>query len=124
MPVGSSAKTICGTAHQRPRARHPLLLPAGELVGAVVEPVAELDGVDDLVVPRTVDVPSGDVERQRDVLRRGQGRHEVERLEDEADRITPKSRQILLGQGREVDLADEDLPLGGRVEPCEAMQQR
>ena len=41
-------------ADQRPGHGDPLLLAAGELVGLVVQPVAEADGVDDRVVPLAV----------------------------------------------------------------------
>ena len=64
-----------------------LLLAAGELRRAVAEPVAEPDGVDDRVEPVVVGLAPGQRRRERDVLERGQRRHEVERLEDEADAV-------------------------------------
>ena len=52
LPVGSSAKTICGRLRERPGDGDTLLLTAGELGRPVREPVAEADGVDHVVEPR------------------------------------------------------------------------
>ena len=73
--------------HQGARGGDALLLPAGELAGSVLEPVAEAEGVHDLVQPRPLGVAPGDVERKADVLQRGEGRDQVEGLEDEADAL-------------------------------------
>ena len=40
LPVGSSAKMICGPADQGPADGDPLLLAAGQLARLVLEPVA------------------------------------------------------------------------------------
>ena len=55
-------------ADQGPGTGDALLLAAGELVGPVVQPVPEADGVDHGVEPGLVDVAPGDVQRQGDVL--------------------------------------------------------
>ena len=95
MPVGSSAKTTSGRPDEGAGARHPLLLAAGQLARPVAEPVAQADGVDDLVEPRGVRAPPGDGRRQHDVLLRREGRHEVEGLEDEADPVAAQLGEVL-----------------------------
>ena len=52
--------------------------------------------VDDVVDPRAVGLAAGEVHRERDVLDRGQRRHEVERLEDEAEPIAAQQGELLL----------------------------
>ena len=54
LPVGSSANSTAGPVHERARHRDALLLAAGELGRAVREPVAQADGVDQLVEPLLV----------------------------------------------------------------------
>ncbi len=51
----------------------------------------------------------GEVHRKSDVLLGGQRRHEVVSLEDETDGVAAQDRQLLLAQGAEFDVADEDL---------------
>ena len=92
-------------AGQRPGHRDPLLLTAGELVGPVVEPVAEADRLDDRGVPLRVGPPAGDRQRQQDVLLGGQRRHQVERLEDEADLVAAQPGQLLVLEPAELGLA-------------------
>ena len=68
LPVGSSANTHRGLRHQRPSHRDPLLLAAGELGGAVAEPVAQSDCLDELVVQLRVGLAARQGQRQQDVL--------------------------------------------------------
>src|SRR3954454_12936619 len=60
-----------GSGHQCPRARHPLLLAAGQLGRAVPQPVPESDRLDDVDEPLGVGFAVGDRQRQQDVLPRG-----------------------------------------------------
>jgi hypothetical protein len=92
LTMPSTAMTIARPSSVRPadkgsRAGYPLLLPAGELVGLVIESVTKTDGVDHHVVPLSVRPTTRDRQRQQDVLLRCQRRHQVERLEDKADPI-------------------------------------
>ena len=87
----------------------PLLLAAGQLARAVIEAVAEADGLDDLAQPLLVGPAVGETHRQRDVLVGGQRRHQVEGLEDEADAVPPQRRQGLVPQAGQVGVADEDV---------------
>jgi hypothetical protein len=49
-----------------------------------------------------------DLERHRDVLDRRQGRDQVIRLKDVAERLTPKSRERVLAEIRDLDTGDGD----------------
>ena len=110
-------------ARQRAGDGDALLLAAGELGRAVLEPVAEADGVDDVVEPLLVGLASGERQRECDVLDRVQGRNQVVRLEDEADLVAAHLRELLLVQSGELDVAEEHLPRCERVESGDAMQQ-
>ena len=67
---------------------------------------------------------AGQRHRQRDVLPRGQRGHQVEGLEHEADPVPAQQRQLPVGQRAQLDVADEGLPGGERVQPGQAVQQR
>jgi len=69
--VGSSRRSR--SAGQRPRQRHPLLLAAGELPGAVV---VELGEPHALEPGEGVGAAAGALERQRHVLERGHVGHQ------------------------------------------------
>ncbi len=92
LPVGSSAKTIAGrlTSARAHAAR--CCWPPESSVGLCPSRGAQPDGVDDLVEPRLVGLAAGEVERQQDVLLRGEGRHQVEGLEHEADLLASQPR--------------------------------
>ena len=51
-------------------------------------------------------------------------RQQVERLEDEADALAADAGQLAVGQRPEVDVAEEHVAGGQRVEPGEAVHQR
>ena len=73
---------------QRPGDRHPLLLAAGELIGAVIEAIAQADLGQQLDGPLPLlgrHAPGQ--ERDQHVLERRQVADQVERLEDEADLV-------------------------------------
>ena len=94
-------------AGERPGRRHPLLLAARQLVRPVLQAGPQADRVDDVVDPRLVELAAGEGGGQGDVLRGGQGRHQVEGLEDEADPVAPQLGQALVVEGAEVGVADE-----------------
>ena len=56
-----------------------------------------------------VGLPAGEVDRQRDVLQRGERRDQVERLEHEADLLAAQLGELLVVQRAELDAADEHL---------------
>ncbi len=91
---------------ERARDRDALLLAAGELRGAVVEAVADADGVDQPVEPLAVGLAPGDRQRQQDVLFGVQHRQQVERLEDEADPVAAQLGQALVVEPGQLDAVE------------------
>ncbi len=113
-----------GLGDQRAGDGDPLALTAGELVGAVTEPVAETDRGEDLLGPRTVDAPPGELQRQHRVLRDGERVQQVVLLEHEPDPTPPEPRQLGLGPARHLRAVDHHDPAVRPVEPRRALQQR
>ena len=113
---------LVGEEHRGPAGegagdRDALLLPAREVARQEAPAVDEVDRVERLLglLARRPALHPLDVERVLDVLERGQGREEVELLEDEADRAFADRRQP--ARARRIDLlaVDHDPP-GGRGE--------
>jgi hypothetical protein len=71
---------------------------AGELGRAVPEPVGQPGPLDHRGQPVRVRRGAGQRHRQRDVVPRGQRRHQVEGLEHEADPVPAQQRQLPVGQ--------------------------
>jgi hypothetical protein len=92
--VGSSASKIRLPVARRGD-RDPLLLPAGQLVREVLEALPEPHALQGRGGHRArVPVPAGHVHPELDVLERGQRGEEVERLEDEAQRVAAEAKQL------------------------------
>src|SRR3954452_23215799 len=87
------------------------------------QPVAESDEVDDRPNPQRIRLAAGDADRQLDVLRGGERREQVERLEDEADLVTAEQRQLLVAEPGELGVPDVDLAGCGPVETGEYVEQ-
>ena len=113
-----------GPAGQRPRHRDALLLTTGELRRPVREATAETDGADDLVDPRAVRPVPGESHREDDVLRRGQRRDQVERLEHEPDPVAPQLGELAVVERAEVGVTDPDAAVGEVVEAGERVHER
>ena len=114
-----------GLADQRPGDRHPLLLAAGELRGAVAGAVAEADRGQRLARPRRAEPPAREPRRQRDVLRGGQRAEQVEGLKDEPEPLAAQPRQRPLAQRARARASPRKHPAGGRpVQPGGGLQQR
>ena len=90
----------------------------------MLEPVTERNSPDHTVDPAAVTFASRERQRKCDVLVRGQRRDQVERLENEADTIAPKNRQMVVVELAEVGVTDERDTRRQRVESRDAMQQR
>ena len=76
---------VVDSVGQGPRDGDPLLLPARQLRGAVPQPRAQALRVHDGAEPGLVGRAARDVQREGDVVRRGEGGQQVVGLEDEAD---------------------------------------
>lgn len=109
---------------QRPRHCNTLLLTAGEFAGAMTGAVAQPDAVEHIVEPCLIRITARQIHRQSDVFDRGEGRHEIERLEHEADLVAAKQCEVAFGKCREVGVADADLSAGERVEAGQAVHER
>ena len=91
--------------------------------GRCLQAVGQSDGGDHVVDPVAVGLAAGEVHRQRDVLDRGQRRHEVERLEDEAQAVAPQPGELLFAGGGDVDVADGDRAAGEAIEAGHAVHE-
>src|SRR6266508_3434295 len=112
-----------GRGRQRPGGGDPLLLAAGELARPVAQAVTQADGVDHPVDPGAVGLGAGQGHRQLDVLRGGQRRQQVERLEDEADTLAAQQGELLVREGVQLGAANEDLPGGHLVQAGQAVHE-
>jgi hypothetical protein len=86
-------------------------------------PVGQVDGVDQLVDPRPVDVAAGDREGERDVLLRRQHGQQVEGLEDEADLLPAQLGQVLVVERRDLGAVDLNRARSRPVKPGEAVHE-
>src|SRR6266540_2698398 len=120
---GLVGKDDRGRGRQRPGGGDPLLLAAGELARPVAQAVTQADGVDHPVDPGAVGLGAGQGHRQLDVLRGGQRRQQVERLEDEADTLAAQQGELLVREGVQLGAANEDLPGGHLVQAGQAVHE-
>jgi hypothetical protein len=59
-----------------------------------------------------------------DIVQRGHPRGEVEQLEDKPDAARPQRRQLTVGQARDSEPVDDDLPGGGPIQSAHHVEQR
>src|SRR5438477_8874503 len=103
-----------------------LLLAAGELAGSVVGAIREVDQLE-----REIDASlalrfreRSEEERQLDVLRRRQHRHQVVELEDEPDVAGPPGGPSALPHATDVLAGDAHRPRGGLIDSRDQVEQR
>src|SRR5690606_32634965 len=103
-----------------------LLLAAGKLARPVVESMTEPHPLQDLARCALRPPPffPADEERHHRVLQRGEIRQQVMGLEDEADGVVAKPRQLRLVPPKERLPLEEDLPCAGLVQSAEDVQER
>ena len=115
--------------HQGSRHRHPLALPAGELVRPVMGAVGEADlgqgpsGSLAAALPRHPSRRRADEERELHVLEGGEDRDEVEGLEDEADLFRAQVGEGIVAESGHVRIADQDPARRGMVEAADQVQE-
>ena len=109
-----------------PGDRHPLPLPAGQLVRPVPQPVGQADPLQRGPGPvAPLPLPEPAVEQPvGDVVQHPHPRSEVELLEDEADRLGPQRRQPAVGQPGHVHPEQFDRAAAGPVQGAEQVQHR
>ena len=103
-----------------------LLLAARHLVRELVEHLRNSQACGDLL-HASRHVAGGrvvDREGQRDVLARGEGVEQVGVLEDKAQALTAKLRELVGAQGRDVLAVNVDVARGGSVDRGDAVEQR
>ena len=105
------------------RTRDSLLLAAGQFRGFVVEAVAQSDRVNDDVEPLRVDLLPGDIQRSVMFSFGGQRRNEVEALKDKPDLLPTQLCEGLVRQFGEINIANEDVACGGRIEACQTVHE-
>ena len=109
LPVGSSAKMMSGRlASARATATRCCWPPEssdGRWLSRLPRPTVSITDCE----PLAVRLATGERQRQRDVLDRGERRHEVERLEDEADAVAAQLGELAVVERAEVGVADEHL---------------
>ena len=125
-PVGSSAQTIAGSLTSERAIVTRWRCRRTARPGTCVGPVGEPDQLERLERLRA-GPPCGrrrDEQRQLDVLDRGQHRHQVVELEDEAHAAGAIVGALAVGHRRRATPLDQDLAVVDRVEAGEAVEQR
>lgn len=112
------------TCDQSPRDCHALPLATGHLAGSVRQAIGDAHRLHHVVEPRLVGFAAREVERQADVLRCGEGRDEVEGLEDEADPVTAQPGEGVVAERAEFLVPDAHRTGGRVVEARQQVQQR
>ena len=98
LPVGSSAKMISGRLARARATATRCCWPPDSSLGRWSSRSAEAGGLDDAVEPALVGLAAGQRHRQGDVLDGVERRHQVERLEDEADPVAAQLRELVLAR--------------------------
>ncbi len=126
LPVGSSARTSAGSAARArataTRCCSPPESRSGNCPPRSARPTSSRSAERPLAIRAAR--PPGELERQQEVLLDGEGRDEVEELEDEADAIAPRHRALVLGEAPELPPLEEHLAGGRQVDPGDEVQQR
>src|SRR5918993_1048843 len=110
-------------AHQGAGGRDPLLLTPGELGRPMPQPVPKPHRLHHPLQQIPVGPAAGDGQRELDVLGRGEGREQVEGLEDEPDPVAAQAGQPPLVEPGQLGPAEPDpAPVDG-LQAGEAVQQ-
>ena len=124
LPVGSSARMICGRGLSARAMRHALLLAARQLGREMVGAVRQADFAEQSARRLEGVGLAGKFQRQGDVLERRHGRHEMERLEDDADVAPRTSASSSSPRPPKSWPANADGAGGGPLQPGDDHQQR
>ena len=119
--VGEEEST---TRCQSARDRDPLLFPTGQLIGKVIEPVAQADVAQNLLRGATIGFPPRDIDPELDVLSSREAGEEVEGLEDERDDRAPVREQLAATRAGDVVAIDDDPTARRNVERADHVEDR
>ena len=101
-----------------------LLLAAAQPIGKAVGAIAQADTFQQRTGQRRRGLPSGELEREQDVLRRRQCRDQVVELEDESDVVAAEERARMLVELGDVHAADPDGARVGLIQASQQVEQR
>ena len=124
MPVGSSAKTTLGLVTSARAIATRCCWPPESSEGRWRAPVCQADVGEQLVDPCPLGLVARELEREDDVLLRGQHRQEVEELEHEADVTAAELRQLAVAELRDRGAVDPDLTRARPVESGQDVHER
>jgi len=91
----------------------------------VVAAVGQVDDIENAFEPLfvTFGVFAVDDERQQDVFLGGQGRQQVEKLEDKPNVVSPGEGGLVFVHLGELFFAQRNFPFGGCIQPAQQVQQ-
>jgi hypothetical protein len=113
-----------GIARECARDRDPLLLAARQLPRIMRGALAEADAIEPDARTRLGVGRTGELERQHDVLQRGQRRQELERLEHESEETLSQRCACVLVESRQRLAVDVHLAGGRTIETRQEAEQR
>ena len=102
---------------------HALLLPAGQMLGIVLQPARQSDPVQPLARHLARIVRSREFQRQHHVFERGQRRQQLKGLEHEADRVAAQRGAFILVQREKVDAPDGHRTRSGNIQTRQQSQK-
>ena len=110
---------------ERTRDRDALLFATRQHIRVTVRPIRKTDGSEQFLdaLLRLAHRYSIEFENEANIVRDIERRHEVERLVDEANMLTPEQRAVALGQAGQVDTGNEDAAGIRRIDTGNEVQQ-
>src|SRR3989441_1172708 len=126
VPGGLVGEQDARLVHERPGDRHPLPLPARQLVRLVCHAVAQSHALErpPRAPPPVRRGHPGVDQRQLHVVERGGTRQQVEGLEHEPDLLVADARQLVVGQVAHFQAVEPVLARGGGVEAADEVHER
>lgn len=116
-----------GIGHQRPRYRHPLLLPAGKLIGPLVRLVLHADRIkqgQDALATRLGCPALHHEQGILDVFVGGKYRYQVEILKHETEVLAAELRRLAPAERGDVGIEDGQFAAGGMIQAADHIEKR
>src|SRR5699024_11559087 len=101
-----------------------MLLATRELTGSVIKSLCQTESAGDFLKPGSIDLLAGKIQGQADVFGGGQGRDQVESLEDKSESVAAQGCDLFFIEFRKLGVADIGLATGGAVEGRHAVHKR